>query len=132
MKILLGSFVFLILFTLALTNDIYAQDLVASSSPTLTSTPSATPQPSPTATAGTASPTPTVVPTSAPSSAAPTTTPRPAQESTSKKEVLGEKTSVLGATNSEKELSKWFLALGAGFLTVVACFKLLRSNGGQE
>jgi len=126
----LGSCVFLILFIITTRNGVYAQDAVASSSPTLTSTPSATPQPSPTASAGTASPTPT--PTIVPTSTAPTSTPQPTQESASKKEVLGEKTSVLGATNSEKEMLKWLLALGTGILTVVFCVKVLRSNGVEE
>lgn len=125
MKILMGNLVFLILFIISTSNGVYAQELVASASPTLTSTPSATPQPSPTASAGTTTPIP-------PTPTQTTSTPQPTQESTSKKEVLGEKTSVLGATNSDKEMSKWFLALGAGFLTVVFCVKLLRSDGGQE
>lgn len=127
MKILLDSTIFLILF-ITIVNGVYAQDLVASSSPTLTSTPSATSSPTTIpATPTPTTPTPTVAPTTAS-----TATPQPTQESSSKKEVLGEKTSVLGATGSEKELTKWILALFAGVLTIVFCVKLLRSDGGQE
>lgn len=114
-KILVLSSLFL---TLATTTS-----LAQSTDPTPTPSPSPTDSASPT-------PNPTPSPTSSSSSNQTSPSPSPSPDSqvggTTKEEVLGEST-VLGETNTGREIAKWLLATTVGAIAFLAVLKIANS-----